>query len=73
MRKRVIEMGIKKLEYYTIECDDCGCSLEEYTGPLHTICKSEEGVKIFANTYDWLYMGKGVWLCEECKKARGIV
>jgi len=66
-------MGIKKIEYYIVECDDCGCSLEDYAGPLYGLSTSEDKAKEFAKAYDWFYMGRDTWLCEDCKKAKGIL
>ena len=63
-------MGVRKRTCYTIECNDCGDTLEGYTGDLIGITDTKEDAEALAKEHGWVQTGKNTWLCPECSKKR---
>ncbi len=60
-------MGLRKITYYTIECNKCKCVVEDYSGELTE--KNKEAIKRTAKSFGFIQKGTDTWLCPECAKS----
>lgn len=60
-------MGVRKISYYTVECNVCKSGVEDYAGELTE--PSRKAAEQIAKSFDFVQIGKNTWLCPACAKA----
>lgn len=59
-------MGLKKVIYYSLECDKCQRVAKDSKG-VHLAIK-KEAITEMAIKYGFVKKNKNTWLCPECAK-----
>jgi|GEM_PF-2650174 len=59
-------VGLRRIVYYTIECNKCKSPVEDYAGELTE--RNKESIKSIAKSYGFVQMNKDTWICPECAK-----
>lgn len=61
-------MGVKKLSYYTVQCNKCLSVLEDYVGEVAGFTTRREKAEDYARESGFKQIGKNTWICPACQK-----
>lgn len=59
-------MGVRRMTYYTVECNLCGKLLEDDVGELAGIAIKREDAEDIARDNGWTNNNKNRWICKNC-------